>query len=325
MQGLQYPLGYQVYYHGDNTKTQRAPLVDTQYNSSSDTERDSPPPLPPGEEDVTPQTGSSTSVTSSNQWATAEGNGSHDPDSMDLDEGSDCEDNAIQYTTPYGNQYTTPNTSQYTIPNTSQYTTPNTSQSGNQYSSQSQYPNHYANDGWYNVQGSGQDTSQYSNQCAPQSTSNDGSQYTAQDTNQYTAQDSKQYTAQDTNQYTTQDTNQYTTQDTSQIVSQPVYYGSNRLPQQQGWVDQWQPPPQQWIGQGYYGNNWNNYYQQYYNQQNAVQYNQQQQKPHPFTHQPYKQQEATNKSQPAKQTTQQQYKPTPPTVGDEQVATSQNR
>ena len=81
------------------------------------------------------------------------------------------------------------------------------------------------------------------------------------------------------------------------------------MPQQQGWVGQWQPPPppQQWAGQGYYGssNNWNNY-QQYYNQNTtATQYNQVE--PQPFTHQPYKQTIAT-KSQ---QQTQQQYKPLP--------------
>ena len=275
--------------------------MDTQYNSSSDTERDSPPPIPPGEEDVTPQTGSSTSVTSSNQWAAAQdGNGSHDPDSMDLDEGSDCEDNTIQYTTPYGNQYTAPHTSQYTI------------QSGNQYSTESQYPNHYTKDSWYNVQGKDtnqhttQDTSRYSNQCAPQNSSNDS------------------------NQYTSQDTNQYTTKDTSQIVSHPVYYGNNRLPQQQRWVGQWQPLPQQWVGQGYYGNsnNWNNYYQQYYSQHDTTQYNQQQQnQPHSFTHQPYKQ--VTNKSQPVKQQTLLQYEPVPMQAVSEScdghVSTPQNR
>ena len=342
-----------MYYNSDN---QRA-LVDTQYNSSSDTDRDSPPPLPPGEEDMTPQTGSNTSITSSNQWVAAqEGNASRDPDSMDIDEGSD-DDNAIQYSTSYGNQYptqyttphtsqyttphtsqvqystphtsqyTTPHTSQYTTPHTSQYTTPHTSQYTTQSSGQHSvdYSNYYKAN-WYNAPATGQYTSQVTNPYDGQKITQDTNQHTSQDTSQYTSQDTSQYGNQpttknaqnDSNKYTGQDTSQYTTQDTSQIASHPVYYGNTRLPQQQGWVGQWQPS-QQWAGQGYYGNstNWNNYYQQYYNPQvNASQPQQ------PYTAEPYKQVNKPN-PQPATQPTEQYQTPPVQAVdqsGDDQVS-----
>ena len=293
MQGLQYPLGYQIYYHGDTNKGKQPALVDTQYNSSSDSDRDSPPPLPPGEENVTPQTGSSTSLTSSSRWLQQQTTiDSHDPDSMDLDN-SDYEDNPIQtsggdvgYTTatPQGNQYTSTN-SQYGA-GYGNYVAQYTTQDSNRYTQANQYTTQHTNQ--YSTGQYTKDTNQY--------TTRDTNQYTVQDTSQYATQDSSQCNTQDTSQgstghYSTKDNNQqsqYTNQyppednqDTSQytnqsstITSQPVLYGSHsQLPQQQGWVGQWQPSPsQQWAGQGYHGNEWNNYYyQQYYQQQSTVQ------------------------------------------------------